>query len=704
MNGLYVLLDSEFGRTAEARVTPICATLDVWKDGKRQYTTDFWVYENEEAEQALWNTLEDLATDGATIVSFTYTAECRFLSAIGFDPKRFPKAIDLYLEYRMLGNHLADITYGKHLVDGKEKFLKPPPKYKEKEELPEGQSYQQIQFSLASASYKLLGVHRDTKHKDLMRELCIRCNGFTEDEAQSIMEYCREDTVHLRALHEAMWKRLKKQVSECEGGVSDATLMKEQHLRADYARRTALMEDLGYPVDVPAMRRLAANIPYLLRELQRDVNKQLEGVIPFKVFEWDKKTQTFSKAVKLSTDYLEAQYGDMWPERSKETKRISLTKEALEKMASGRHSFRPTLVDQLYRFTNFQQSINGFRPPKDTEKKTIWDSLGSDGRVRPYMGIYTAQSSRTQPAATGFIFLKSAVFRGLVAPRKGRVIVGSDFGQQEFLVAALLSGDKRMIDAYKSGDVYLYFAKATKAVPPDATKKSHPEMRDRYKSSVLGMQFLMASKGLSHKITTDTGTLTTPKQAQAIIDQFDQTFSTYAEWRKERVDEYVKAQRQGYGASVRLGDGWRMWGDNPNFRSVANIPIQGFGAVAMRCAVARAQDAGLEVLFTLHDAIYPEIDFGDWEKIDLFCECMDKGFEDAVKLSFGGKLPAHYTPCRQDPQAWGPDFPEGDSTIETPSGLVVPVQSRYADKRTKEELKRWSAVLWPDEQGDELDI
>lgn len=219
----------------------------------------------------------------------------------------------------------------------------------------------------------------------------------------------------------------------------------------------------------------------------------------------------------------------------------------------------------------------------------------------------------------------------------------------------------------------------------------------------LGIQYGMTAKGLSTKITNDTGTHTTQKEAQALIDIYYGTYSTFAEWKNNLIDEYVQAQRQGYGATVRLGDGWRMFGDNPNYRSVANIPIQGFGAVAMRCAVARAQDAGLDVLFTLHDAIYPEIDYGDWGKIDLFCECMDKGFEDAVKLSFGGKLPSHYTPCRQDPQAWGPDFPEGDSTVTTPGGLVVPVQSRYADKRTKKELAKWENLLWPKGE-EEIDI
>lgn len=690
-------IDTEYSDTKEPHVTPVCCCLDVWEDGKRKYTVDFWTHDNPEETQSLWNVLTELANDNATFVSFSWSAECRYLSAIGFDPGTV-NAIDLYLEYRMLGNHLSEITYGKHLIDGKVKFLKPPPRYGEKEELRDEESYQRTPFSLAAATYKLLGVERDTQHKELMRERVIRGGPYSQEDATAIMKYCREDTVHLHELHEKMWKLLKQKVSECEGSVRVSQLLEEQYLRADYARRTARMEDLGYPVDVPAMKRLAENVPYLLREIQRDVNRQLDGVIPFKVFEWDKKTQTFTRNVKLILDHLEAQYGDMWPERT-ETKRISINEEALQKMVSDRHAFRPVLVDQLYRFARFQQSINGFRPPKDSEKKTIWDSLGSDGRVRPYMGIYGAQSSRSQPASTGFIFLKSAVFRGLVTPRKGRVIVASDYGQQEFLVAAILSGDKKMLEAYRSGDVYLYFAKAAGAVPKEATKKTHPEMRDRFKAAVLGMSYLMGCKGLANKITNDTGTFTSPKQAQVIIDQFDQTFSTYAEWRRERIEEYVQAQRQGYGATVRLGDGWRMFGDNPNFRSVANIPIQGFGAVAMRCAVARAQDAGLDVLFTLHDAIYPEIDFGDWGAIDTFMDCMDKGFEDAVKMSFGGRLPAHYTPCRQDPQAWGPDF-EGMEEITTPRGLTIPVQPRYADKRAKKELARWESILWPKGEDD----
>ena len=66
-----------------------------------------------------------------------------------------------------------------------------------------------------------------------------------------------------------------------------------------------------------------------------------------------------------------------------------------------------------------------------------------------------------------------------------------DWSQQEFGIAAALSGDKLMKEAYASGDPYLTFAKQAKAVPNDATKESHPEERDQYKGCTLAVQYGM---------------------------------------------------------------------------------------------------------------------------------------------------------------------------------------------------------------------
>ena len=67
-------------------------------------------------------------------------------------------------------------------------------------------------------------------------------------------------------------------------------------------------------------------------------------------------------------------------------------------------------------------------------------------------------------------------------------------------IAAALSGDRNMLDAYNSGDSYLAFAKQAKAVPEDATKKSHGKERDLFKACVLGVQYGMEAESLAIKI------------------------------------------------------------------------------------------------------------------------------------------------------------------------------------------------------------
>jgi hypothetical protein len=46
-----------------------------------------------------------------------------------------------------------------------------------------------------------------------------------------------------------------------------------------------------------------------------------------------------------------------------------------------------------------------------------------------------------------------------------------------------------MMDAYKSGDPYLMFARQAGAVPEDATKASHPHEQAQFKACVLATQY-----------------------------------------------------------------------------------------------------------------------------------------------------------------------------------------------------------------------
>jgi DNA polymerase I-like protein with 3'-5' exonuclease and polymerase domains len=285
-----------------------------------------------------------------------------------------------------------------------------------------------------------------------------------------------------------------------------------------------------------------------------------------------------------------------------------------------------------------------------SKRRSFWEVVGDDHRVRPYFGIYGAQSARSQPAATGFLPLKANWMRAFIQPPKGRAIVGIDYGSQEFLISALLSEDEEMIKAYESGDPYMYFAKLDGAIPWDGTKEEYSNERSIYKTVTLGISYLMGARSLAFKLTQELGKEYTEDDAQDLINRFYDAFPDFAEWQRDHIESYYDA---GVFAKVKLPCGWYMWADNPNRKSVGNVPIQGFGSSIMRKSVALAQDRGLDVIYTLHDAIYVEYDSDDKEAVEKLRISMDEGF----RHYFPDHLKSRAT-CRLDVFTWSKDFEE----------------------------------------------
>jgi DNA polymerase I len=109
-------------------------------------------------------------------------------------------------------------------------------------------------------------------------------------------------------------------------------------------------------------------------------------------------------------------------------------------------------------------------------------AVGRDGRNRTILSAFRARTGRNQPSNTKFIFGPSVWLRGLIQPPSGYGVAYIDWAQQEFGIAAALSGDPMMMEAYHSGDPYLAFAKQAGAAPADATKATHKAIRDQFKS------------------------------------------------------------------------------------------------------------------------------------------------------------------------------------------------------------------------------
>src|SRR5262249_44803134 len=150
--------------------------------------------------------------------------------------------------------------------------------------------------------------------------------------------------------------------------------------------------------------------------------------------------------------------------------------------------------------------------------------VGKDGRNRCLLSAFSSRTGRNQPSNNGFIFGPATWLRSLIRPAAGRAVAYIDYEQQEFAIAAALSGDRAMQTAYQSGDPYLSFAKQAGAVPTDATARTHRTERERFKVLALAVQYGMREESLALRLDTSTA------QSRALIELHKQTYPQYWKW------------------------------------------------------------------------------------------------------------------------------------------------------------------------------
>jgi DNA polymerase I-like protein with 3'-5' exonuclease and polymerase domains len=179
----------------------------------------------------------------------------------------------------------------------------------------------------------------------------------------------------------------------------------------------------------------------------------------------------------------------------------------------------------------------------------------------------------------------------LIKPPPGYGVAYIDWRQQEFGIAAALSGDKAMQAAYLSGDCYLSFAKQARAVPLDATKETHSSQRELYKQCVLSVQYCIEARSLAMQIAQ-------PEiVARDLLRAHRQTYRQFWAWSDAAVDTAMLT------GSLHTVFGWHVRvGENPNPRSLRNFPMQANAAEMMRVAACLATERGIEVCAPIHDA------------------------------------------------------------------------------------------------------
>jgi len=227
-------------------------------------------------------------------------------------------------------------------------------------------------------------------------------------------------------------------------------------------------------------------------------------------------------------------------------------------------------------------------------------AVGPDGRNRALLSVFSSRTGRNQPSNAQYIFGPACWLRSLIKPAPGRALAYIDWSQQELAIAARLSGDQAMMDAYHSGDFYLWFAKEAGAAPPEATKATHTATREVYKVVALGVLFGLSEYGIARRLHVPLS------QGRELLQHHKAVFRRFWQW--SDAIEIVGM----LGGRVRTAFGWQMSiGRDTSGRSVRNFPMQAGGAEMLRLATCLAVERGIPVCGLIHDALLVEASLTD---------------------------------------------------------------------------------------------
>jgi DNA polymerase I len=416
----------------------------------------------------------------------------------------------------------------------------------------------------ALAHFGLDGI--GVEEKEEMRQRILQGGPWLPEEPQAILNYCETDVAALSRLLPAMMPRVD---------------LGRALLRGRYMAAVATMEFYGVPVNTERLSQIVGAWDTIRDRLITRINPDYQ-VYDGRTFKLDR----FERFL--------AQKNIPWP-----------------RLGSGQLDLQDSTFREMSRIYPIMAPLRELR--YTLSQLRLRDlAVGSDGRNRCLLSPFSSRSSRNQPSNAKFIFGPSVWLRNLIEPPPGCGLAYVDYEQQEFAVAGALSEDPEMLEAYRSGDCYVAFAKQAGAVPADATKTSHPAERELFKLCALGVQYGMEAKSLAVRIGR-------PEiEARRLLQYHREIYHRFWKWIDNITDHTILTgwQQTVFGWTNRVPVagrgplkkreenriGKRLDGSfNP--RSLRNFPMQANGAEMLRLACCLGIEQGLELCAPIHDAI-----------------------------------------------------------------------------------------------------
>lgn len=229
-------------------------------------------------------------------------------------------------------------------------------------------------------------------------------------------------------------------------------------------------------------------------------------------------------------------------------------------------------------------------------------------------------------------------FRDIFVASPGRVLVCADYSQIELRVAAEVSQDPRMQNAYRQCiDLHKLTASKISGKPLGQIEDKSPE-RQLAKAVNFGLLYGLGANKFSHYAKKSYGVQTDRADALKAIEAFRETYSGYRAWQLKQSEEAaVSMQVRTPCGKLRKLDNVTAYGGS------MNTPIQGGAAEVMQYALIRLFDqfkgTKTHLVSTVHDEVIVECEESSViETEETVARCMIAGYLDVFPNGITKKL------------------------------------------------------------------
>lgn len=475
-----------------------------------------------------------------------------------------------------------------------------------------------LSYASLCAKYNLNLI--DTEHKEQMRQLCIEDK--TEGHEDEIMQYCTEDTEFIiplfQKLFDTYYTRLNNSFCPiCPGMFKNVSKSTAIDCLINLNRNIlefGLVADKGIRLNPERVSKIKHNAPTFRSELKKRFNEQYPGCYRL---EKSKKGLIYVGDAKKTQEYLAQCIEESKIKNYPKTKTgYCADAETLKDYFKGTDTFGEHLRQHKKQITLLNKVSKSEDNPLDSiiNESNLWyESLEPMGTI----------TGRCTPKGK-FIFGWHKSFYGLIEPPKGKWYVELDYSAEETFIQACICKDDTYHELYESKDIYLGFVRmlGQGQIPDDDWDNlSTEELKDKYgmirrpyKTVLLGLSYGMGVAKLAEKSKMSYS------KAEEIVNDVKRILSASNEY-KERLGAMpycVKAFSNPDGFICEYDE------TEAKYTSVTNWPFQSGGAYILRVLLHRllTECKSANVLASIHDAIFVEIDEGDYDTINKVRQIM----------------------------------------------------------------------------------